>query len=111
MKRTGTISVALLVLLLPSVAFAQRDTKQTREANKFIGLAMTKQTADERAVLYRQAMEHLREGMAEDAENAQVWKLAGTALAALGNATPDSSRPTPAPRVPSSASRPPPPSS
>jgi tetratricopeptide (TPR) repeat protein len=85
MKRTGTISVALLVLLLPSVAFAQRDTKQTREASKFIGLAMTKQTPDERAVLYRQAMEHLREGMAEDAENAKVWMLAGTALAALGD--------------------------
>jgi tetratricopeptide (TPR) repeat protein len=87
MKRIRTIGVALLVmLLLPSAVSAQKDTKQTREANKYIGLAMTKQTPEERAELYRQAMEHLREGMAEDAENAQVWKLAGTALAALGDA-------------------------
>ena len=87
MKRIGTTGVALLVLLLlPSAISAQKDTKQTREASKYIGLAMTKQTPDERAELYRQAMEHLREGMAEDAENAQVWKLAGTALAALGDA-------------------------
>jgi tetratricopeptide (TPR) repeat protein len=87
MKRIGTTGVALLVLLLmPSVVSAQKDTKQTREASKYIGLAMTKQTPEERAELYRQAMQHLREGMAEDAENAQVWKLAGTALAALGEA-------------------------
>lgn len=87
MKRIGTTSVAVLVLLLlPSAVFAQKDTKQTREASKFIGLAMTRQAPEERAELYRQAMEHLREGMAQDAENAQVWKLAGTVLAGLGDA-------------------------
>lgn len=85
MKRPGTITLFLLVLLLlPAAGFAQEDTRETREANKFIGLAMTKQTPEERAEMYRQAMEHLRKGMTEDAENAQVWKLAGTALAALG---------------------------
>ena len=85
MKQTGRINlVLLLLLLLPGVAFAQRDTRETREASKYIGLAMTKQQPAERADMYRQAMEHLRQGMASDAENAKVWLLAGTALAALG---------------------------
>jgi tetratricopeptide (TPR) repeat protein len=85
MIRVGRISLALLALLLvPAVALAQKDTRETREASKFIGLAMTKQDAAERTGMYQQAMEHLRKGIAEDAENAKVWLLAGTALAALG---------------------------
>jgi tetratricopeptide (TPR) repeat protein len=85
MKQTGRINlVLLLLLLLPGIAFAQRDTRETREASKFIGLAMTKQAPAERADMYRQAMVHLRQGMTSDAENAKVWLLAGTALAALG---------------------------
>lgn len=85
MKQTGRINlVLLLLLLLPGLAFAQRDTRETREASKFIGLAMTRQEPAERADMYRQAMEHLRQGMESDAENAKVWLLAGTALAALG---------------------------
>ncbi|MGH7464950.1 MAG: tetratricopeptide repeat protein, partial [Longimicrobiales bacterium] len=85
MKLIGRINLLLLVLLLvPAVASGQKDTRQTREASKFIGLAMTRQEPAERADMYRQAMEHLRQGMTEDAENAKVWLLAGTALAALG---------------------------
>ncbi|HEX6135666.1 MAG TPA: tetratricopeptide repeat protein [Longimicrobiales bacterium] len=85
MIRVGRITLVLLALLMvPAVTFAQKDTRQTREASKFIGLAMTKQDAAERAEMYRQAMEHLRQGMTEDAQNAKVWLLAGSALAALG---------------------------
>ncbi|HSJ33131.1 MAG TPA: tetratricopeptide repeat protein [Longimicrobiales bacterium] len=85
MKQTGRINLVLLLLLLmPGIAFAQRDTKETREASKYIGLAMTKQEPAEQADMYRQAMEHLRPAMTSDAENAKVWLLAGTALAALG---------------------------
>ena len=86
MKRSGMITLFFLaVLLLPAAGFAQKDTRETREASKFIGLAMTKQSPEEQAQMYEQAMEHLRKGMAEDAGNAQVWLLAGSALAALGN--------------------------
>lgn len=85
MIRPGRISLALLFLsAVPSLAFAQRDTRETREATKFIGIAMTRQTPEEQAAQYRQAMEHLRKAMQEDAQNAKVWLLAGTALAALG---------------------------
>src|SRR5690606_30257751 len=64
MKRPGMITLFFLaVLLLPSAGFAQKDTRETREASKFIGLAMTKQSPEEQAQMYEQAMEHLRKGM------------------------------------------------
>lgn len=85
MKQTARINLVLLLLLmLPGIAAAQQDTRETREASKFIGLAMTRQEPAERADMYRQAMEQLRPVMATDADNARVWLLAGTALAALG---------------------------
>ena len=85
MKQTGRINlVLLLLLLLPGIAFAQRDTRETKEANKYIGLAMTRQAPAEQADMYRQAMDHLRPAMTSDADNAQVWLLAGMALAGLG---------------------------
>ena len=85
MKQTGRINLVLLLLLLmPGIAFAQRDTKETREANKYIGLAMTRQEPAQQAEMFRQAMEHLRPAMTSDAQNAQVWLLAGMALAGLG---------------------------
>jgi tetratricopeptide (TPR) repeat protein len=85
MIRPGRITLAVLfVLLLPSLAAAQRDTRETREATKFIGLAMTRSAPEEQEAQYRQAMTHLREAMQKDADNAKVWLLAGTTLAALG---------------------------
>jgi tetratricopeptide (TPR) repeat protein len=85
MKQTARVNLVLLLLLMmPGIVFAQRDTRETREASKFIGLAMTRQESTERADYYRQAMEQLRPVMTSDAENAKVWLLAGTALAALG---------------------------
>jgi tetratricopeptide (TPR) repeat protein len=81
--RRLTIALALLVVL-PTVASAQRDTRYTREASKFLGLAMTRSDEAQRAEMYQQAMVHLREGMERDADNAKVWLLSGTVLAALG---------------------------
>jgi tetratricopeptide (TPR) repeat protein len=72
-------------MLLPSIAAAQRDTRETREATKFIGLAMTRQSMAEKAEQYRQAMTHLRTAMERDADNPKVWLLAGTALAGMGD--------------------------
>jgi tetratricopeptide (TPR) repeat protein len=88
MTRLGRLNLALaLLLLLPTVASAQRDSRYTREASKFIGLAMTRQDPAARTDMYRQAMEQLRQGMQDDANNAKVWLLAGTVLAALGEMT------------------------
>jgi tetratricopeptide (TPR) repeat protein len=85
MIRSGRLSLALVLLMvLPSIAAAQRETRETREATKFIGIAMTRQTAADKAEQYRQAMTHLRPAMERDASNAKVWLLAGTALAGLG---------------------------
>jgi tetratricopeptide (TPR) repeat protein len=73
-----------LILLCPAVTTAQKDTKYTKEASKFLGLAMAKQNPAERTQLYEQAMVHLRQGQTEDAQNAKVWLLSGTVLAGLG---------------------------
>lgn len=85
MIRSGRVILAFAVLLLlPAAADAQRDTRQTREASKFLGLAMTRQDEAQRQEMYEQAMTHLRQGMEEDANNAKVWLLAGQVLAAMG---------------------------
>jgi tetratricopeptide (TPR) repeat protein len=85
MFRFGRLNLALaLLILLPTVASAQRDTRYTREASKFIGLAMTRQDPVQKADMYQQAMAQLREGMEREADNAKIWLLAGTVHAALG---------------------------
>jgi tetratricopeptide (TPR) repeat protein len=85
MIRLGRLNLAFVLLLLPTVVTAQKDTKQTKEASKYLGLAMTKQSPAERTPLYEQALVHLRQAQTEDAQNANVWKLSGQVLAALGN--------------------------
>ena len=85
MIRSGRVGLVLVVLLLlPAAVSAQRETKQTREASKYIGLAMTRSDDAERMEMYRQALQHLREGMTEDPQNARVWLIAGSTFAALG---------------------------
>lgn len=86
MIRSGRVILALAVLLLlPAAAEAQRDTRQTREASKYLGLAMTRQDDAQRNEMYEQAMTHLRQGMEQDAGNAKVWLLAGQVYAAMGD--------------------------
>ncbi|HSJ24252.1 MAG TPA: tetratricopeptide repeat protein [Longimicrobiales bacterium] len=85
MFRFGRLNLALaLLLLLPTLASAQRDSRYTREATRHIGIAMTRQDPAQQAESYREALTHLREGMEREADNARVWLLAGTVLAALG---------------------------
>jgi tetratricopeptide (TPR) repeat protein len=87
MTRAGRINLVLLLLLaVPALASAQRDSRYTREAQKFVGLAMTRSSDAERATQYQEALKHLREGMEKDAGNAKVWLLAGTVLSNLGEA-------------------------
>lgn len=86
MIRFGRLNLAFLLLLaLPLAASAQKDTRQTKEASKYIGLAMTKQDPDERASMFREALVHVHEAMERDADNPRVWLLGGVVLAALGD--------------------------
>jgi tetratricopeptide (TPR) repeat protein len=81
--RKLTFALALL-LLLPTLASAQRDSRYTREASRFIGLAMLQGDPARQGDLYRQALQQLEEGMERDGQNARVWLLAGQVYAALG---------------------------
>jgi tetratricopeptide (TPR) repeat protein len=89
MKRLTTrLGALVLMLMLPAVAFAQKEpphTKETKNAEKFIGLAMTRQDAAQRKQFLEQAMPPLREAMQKDPENARVWVLAGSVFAGLGD--------------------------
>lgn len=78
--------VLFLGLLVPATAEAQEneDNKWTKEAQKFIGLAMTRQTPEERAQYYQQALDAVRPAFTEDADNARTWHVAGQAYAGIG---------------------------
>ncbi len=76
-----------LVALLPMHAAGQKykDSKYTKDAEKFIGLAMTRSDMDSRRELYRQALAALDEGFVKDADNAKFWFVAGQAHAGAGD--------------------------
>lgn len=89
MKRLAARLGALAILLvLPTGAFAQKEpphTKETKNAEKFIGLAMTRQDAAQRKQFLEQALPSLREAMQKNPDNARVWVLAGSVFAGLGD--------------------------
>ena len=85
MKRYAASLLGLgLALLVPVTASAQKDNKYTKEASKFIGLAMAKQDAEAKTPLYEQALTQLQQGMAtKDSLNAKLYLLAGEAYVGL----------------------------
>jgi tetratricopeptide (TPR) repeat protein len=85
MKRYAASLLALgLVCAVPAAANAQKDNKYTKEASKFIGLAMARPDAEARKPLYEQALAQLQQGMAtKDSLNAKLYLLAGQALVGL----------------------------
>jgi tetratricopeptide (TPR) repeat protein len=89
MKRPNARSLALVALLaLPSVALAQKEpphTKETKNAEKFIGLAMTRSDAAQKRQFLEQALPPLREAMQKNPDNARVWYMAGSVFAGIGN--------------------------
>ena len=89
MKRLAArLSALAIVLMLPSAGFAQKEpphTKETKNAEKFIGLAMTRQDPAQRKQFLEQALPSVREGMQKNPENARVWVLAGSVFAGLGD--------------------------
>ncbi len=78
---------AMLALLLPAAVAAQgpKDNDYTREASKYVGLALARQDTAEQRQMYEQALQALSTGMAADAQNPKVWYLAGQAHAGLGH--------------------------
>jgi len=84
MKRFAAWSLTLgLALLVPATVSAQKDNKYTKEASKFLGLAMAKEDTAQRTPLYQQALAQLQEGLAREPENAKVWLLLGQAHVGL----------------------------
>lgn len=73
--------------LLPMHAAGQKykDSKYTKDAEKFIGLAMMRPDVDSRREMYRQALAALDEGFVKDADNAKFWFVAGQAHAGAGD--------------------------
>jgi tetratricopeptide (TPR) repeat protein len=87
MTRFGKTTFALLAaaLLVPAAVEAQQDTPQTRDANRALALAMTRQTAEARRPYYEQALAKVREGLERTPDNAQLYLLLGQAQAGLRN--------------------------
>jgi tetratricopeptide (TPR) repeat protein len=81
------LATALVVgaLLVPASGFAQtnRDTRSTKEAEKFIGLAMMSADPAAQQGRYREALAALQEAFTAEADNAKVWYIAGQAYAGL----------------------------
>ncbi len=84
-----TRALALIALAtFPTVAFAQKEpsaTKETKEAEKFLGLAMMRQNPADKQPQYELALKQLQVGMTKNPENAKVWMLAGQVYVGLGD--------------------------
>lgn len=82
-----TVSLILSVFLLPAAGEAQenpRDSRYTRDATKFLGLAMMQPDAAEREKMYQDALEALGDGFERDADNPKFWFTAGQVYVGLG---------------------------
>lgn len=92
MNRIRKLSLAFALvfatLVVPAGAQAQeepRDSDYTREATKFLGLAMMQEDAAQREQMYQDALAALQGGFEEDAENPKFWLTAGQVYAGLGD--------------------------
>lgn len=87
MNRYRGLVTALVVgaALVPASLDAQtnRDTRYTKEAEKFIGLAMMAGDPASKQGRYREALSALEEAFTREADNAKVWYIAGQAYAGL----------------------------
>jgi tetratricopeptide (TPR) repeat protein len=88
MTRSGRNLIFAALLALPAMAQAQKappDTKQTKDAEKFLGLAMMQPSPERKKPYYEQALKPLQEAMAKNPENPKVWFMAGQVYVGLGN--------------------------
>lgn len=87
-RLTGRAIALIALIALPSAALAQKeppDTKETKEANKFMGLALMRQTAEQKKPFFQQALGPLQQAMVKNPDNAKVWLLVGQVYAGLGD--------------------------
>jgi tetratricopeptide (TPR) repeat protein len=87
MNRYGRMPLALVVaaMLLPASVEAQQDTRETRDAQQHIGLAMIQQSPERRRSEFEKALEKVRQGLQRTPQNAQLFLQLGQAQAGLGN--------------------------
>lgn len=83
----GLTFVLALGVALPAAAAGQqfKDSKYTKDADKFLALAMTRSEKADRDNFYRQALAALEEGFTKEANNAKIWYTAGQAYIGLGD--------------------------
>ena len=81
------IPALALGALLPVEGYAQKfkDSKYTKDADKFIALAMTRSEKADRQNFYRQALGALQEGFTKEPQNAKIWFTAGQIYIGLSN--------------------------
>ena len=87
-RLAGRILALAALLALPTLASAQKeppDTKEVKDAQKYLGLAMMQQAQEKKIPLYLQAMKSLEAGMAKTPDNAKVWMYAGQVYAGMGD--------------------------
>ena len=88
MTRLSARAFALVALvILPTAAHAQKEpphTKETKNVEKFVGLALTRTDPAQKRTFLEQALAPMREAMTKDPGNARVWLLAGHVLSGLG---------------------------
>ena len=84
----GRALATFALIALPTAAIAQKeppDTKETKDAQKFLGLAMMRQTPEQKRPLFEQAMKPLQVAMTKNPDNGKVWFMAGQVYAGLGD--------------------------
>lgn len=79
------LAAAAMVAALPAGIAAQKwdDDRYTREADKFLALAMTRADDAERKAMYQQALDALQPGLTDEADNGQLWYTAGIVYVGL----------------------------
>ena len=80
------LAAAAILAVVPANLAAQKyeDDRYTREADKFLALAMTRQDDAERRQMYQQALDALQPGIQEGSDNGKLWFTAGVAYVGLG---------------------------
>ncbi|HUF69005.1 MAG TPA: tetratricopeptide repeat protein [Longimicrobiales bacterium] len=79
------LAAVAVVAVVPADASAQKyeDDRYTREADKFLALAMTRSDDAQRKIMYQQALDALQEGFTNAADNGKLWYTAGIAYVGL----------------------------
>jgi tetratricopeptide (TPR) repeat protein len=82
---TLMLAAASIAAAAPAGIAAQKyeDDRYTREAEKFLALAMTRAEEDARRDMYRQALDALGEGFTNAADNGKIWYTAGVCYVGL----------------------------